>query len=101
MTQPSALPTMLEPTRPRGQVADPNAQKWAAVSEPLNRDPSLLRALLRVWDDKTPPEKRKLTEEERRKLQPIFARFPFGQTNFKAWVRQTLPQIQRNATIAA
>lgn len=57
---------------------------------------SLLQALDRLWY-----QGGSLTQAETTQLQKIHSKYPLGQTNFNAWVKQTLRQIHENAAVKA
>ncbi len=66
-----------------------NTVDWTVVSREMNRD--LLNALASLWFTG-----RKLTPDEKERLQLIFVQYPLGQTNFNTWTKQTLRQLQEN-----
>lgn len=66
------------------------AVTWETIRGELGS--SLLKALDRLWY-----KGGTLTEEETTKLQQIHWKYPLGQTNFNAWVKQTLRQFFENA----
>uniref|UniRef100_A0A6M3J3A2 Large polyvalent protein associated domain-containing protein n=1 Tax=viral metagenome TaxID=1070528 RepID=A0A6M3J3A2_9ZZZZ len=66
---------------------------WQTIWPELNS--TSLKALDELWfkSGTLPPE----AEPQ---LRQVFAKYPLGQTNFNAWVKQTLRQVFQNATVA-
>lgn len=72
------------------QVTGEPAVTWNSISMELGSN--LLKALDRVWY-----KGGSLTPDETTKLQQIHAKYPLGQRDFNAWVKQTLRQFFENS----
>ncbi len=69
-----------------------NLQKWDAIRAVGGKDG--LIALNKVWYENKP-----LPAVEENQLKGIFAKYPFGQTNYETWKKQTMRQIFENSLV--
>ena len=84
----------LPPLPGETQSAVPSAEEnWDKVSQHL--DQGDLVALQKVWDGKV------ISRSESASLRKVFKKEPFGQSNFRTWMKQTLRQVQENAAVVS
>jgi len=67
-------------------------EQWEAVKVKGGK-PALL-AFSKIWYEDTP-----INADENNLLKSLFEQYPYGQTNYKAWKKQTMRQIYENSML--
>jgi hypothetical protein len=85
-----------QPTPTSTPQATPSAGRWQGVRPLL--DTQLLEKLHKLWQGpKGPLKPGDLNPIEERRLRFIYEQFPYGQSSFSGWVKETLRQAQFNS----